>query len=74
MPSDSALSLGGRSAWHRRSGSSSSWSRSLVALVIRTFVVAHFVVPSTSMDRHADTGDRVLVNKLSYRLHDPQPW
>lgn len=43
----------------------------LVAIVVRTFVLAHFVVDGTSMYSTLDTGDRVFVNKLSYRLHDP---
>jgi len=43
----------------------------LVALVIRTFVLAHFVVDGTSMVNTLHDGDRVFVNKLSYRLHDP---
>jgi signal peptidase I len=43
----------------------------LVAVVVRTFVLAHFVVDGTSMYSTLDTGDRVFVNKLSYRLHDP---
>ena len=43
----------------------------LVAFVVRTFVIAHFVVEGESMYSTLDTGDRVFVNKLSYRLHDP---
>jgi signal peptidase I len=43
----------------------------LVAILVRTFVLAHFVVDGTSMYSTLDTGDRVFVNKLSYRLHDP---
>jgi signal peptidase I len=43
----------------------------LVALVIRTFVLAHFVVDGTSMVSTLHDGDRVFVNKLSYRLGDP---
>lgn len=43
----------------------------LVAVVVRTFVLAHFVVDGTSMASTLDTGDRVFVNKLSYRLHEP---
>jgi signal peptidase I len=44
----------------------------LVAFVVRTFVLAHFVVEGESMYSTLDTGDRVFVNKLSYRLHDPR--
>jgi signal peptidase I len=43
----------------------------LVAILVRTFLLAHFVVDGTSMYSTLDTGDRVFVNKLSYRLHDP---
>ena len=43
----------------------------LVAFVVRTFVLAHFVVEGSSMVSTLETGDRVFVNKLSYRLHDP---
>jgi len=43
----------------------------LVAILVRTFLLAHFVVEGSSMHSTLDTGDRVFVNKLSYRLHDP---
>ncbi len=43
----------------------------LVAFVVRGFVLAHFIVDGQSMATTLDTGDRVFVNKLSYRLHDP---
>jgi signal peptidase I len=43
----------------------------LVAFLVRTFVLAHFVVDGHSMDFTLHDGDRVFVNKLSYRLHDP---
>ena len=41
------------------------------ALVVRAFVVQQFAVDGTSMMTTLHNGDRVLVNKLSYRLHDP---
>ena len=41
------------------------------ALVVRAFVVQQFAVDGTSMMTTLHDGDRVLVNKLSYRLHDP---
>ncbi len=44
----------------------------LVAFLVRTFVLAHFVVDGTSMATTLHDGDRVFVNKLSYRLHDPR--
>ena len=43
----------------------------LVAFLVRTFVLAHFVVDGTSMVTTLHDDDRVFVNKLSYRLHDP---
>ena len=43
----------------------------LVAFLVRTFVLAHFVVEGSSMHSTLETGDRVFVNKLSYRMHDP---
>ena len=43
----------------------------LVAILVRTFLLAHFVVDGTSMINTLHTGDRVFVNKLSYRLHEP---
>ena len=41
-----------------------------VALLVKTFLVQAFFIPSLSMYPTLDKGDRVLVNKLSYRLHD----
>lgn len=43
----------------------------LVAMVVRTYVLAHFVVDGVSMSTTLHDQDRVFVNKLSYRLHDP---
>lgn len=43
----------------------------LVAILVRTFLLAHFVVDGESMESTLDPGDRVFVNKMSYRLHDP---
>ena len=40
------------------------------ALVVRTFLVQAFYIPSDSMVPTLERGDRVLVNKLSYKLHD----
>jgi signal peptidase I len=41
----------------------------LVALLLRTFVVQTFFIPSGSMEPTLQVGDRILVNKLSYHLH-----
>lgn len=42
----------------------------LAALVIKTFLFQAFYIPSESMLPTLEKNDRVLVNKLSYRLHD----
>lgn len=41
----------------------------LVALVIKTFLLQAFYIPSESMTPTLKVNDRVLVNKLSYDLH-----
>jgi signal peptidase I len=48
----------------------------IVALVMKTFVVQAFFIPSGSMEPTLQgspeiAGDRVLVDKVSYRLHPP---
>lgn len=42
------------------------------ALLVRAFVLQQFAVSGYSMISTLHDGDRVLVNKLSYRLHDPR--
>jgi len=42
----------------------------VVALVVKTFLIQAFYIPSESMDPTLRVGDRVLVNKLSYRTGD----
>ncbi|MGB8862148.1 MAG: signal peptidase I [Ilumatobacteraceae bacterium] len=42
------------------------------ALMVRAFVLQQFAVSGYSMITTLHDGDRVLVNKLSYRLHDPR--
>jgi signal peptidase I len=39
------------------------------AVLMRTFLIQAFFIPSESMVPTLEKGDRVLVNKLSYRLH-----
>ncbi|HNJ98546.1 MAG TPA: signal peptidase I [Ilumatobacteraceae bacterium] len=41
------------------------------ALLVRAYVLQQFAVSGTSMYSTLHDGDRVLVNKLSYRMHDP---
>ncbi|MEP7112376.1 MAG: signal peptidase I [Ilumatobacteraceae bacterium] len=43
-----------------------------VAFLLRTFVVQQFAVVGESMLGTLHSGDRVIVNKLSYDLHDPR--
>ena len=43
----------------------------LVAFVVKTFIFQAFYIPSESMVPTLEVGDRVLVNKLADRLHDP---
>jgi signal peptidase I len=41
----------------------------LVAVLLRTFVVATYSIPSGSMEPTLKVGDRIVVDKLSYHLH-----
>ncbi len=43
-----------------------------LALIIKTFLIQAFYIPSESMENTLVPGDRVLVNKLAYRLGDVQ--
>jgi signal peptidase I len=42
----------------------------VIAFVVKTFIFQAFYIPSESMVPTLEIGDRVLVNKLSYDLHD----
>ena len=44
----------------------------VIAIVIKTFIVQAFFIPSGSMVPTLRVGDRVLVEKISYRLHEPR--
>src|SRR5712691_7099982 len=49
-----------------------------LAVLIKTFLVQAFFIPSGSMEQTLHgcpgcSGDRVLVNKLTYRFRDPRP-
>lgn len=44
----------------------------VVAVVIKTFLVQAFYIPSGSMEETLQVGDRVMVNKLAYRFGDPR--
>jgi signal peptidase I len=43
----------------------------ILALLIKTFLVQAFFIPSGSMEQTLHIGDRVLVNKVVYHLRDP---
>jgi signal peptidase I len=45
----------------------------VIALVIKTFVVQAFYIPTGSMQDTLDIGDKVLVNKLVYHFRSIQP-
>jgi len=47
------------------------WAVAL-AVVIRTFIVAPFKIPSGSMRPTLIEGDRILVNKFLYRFREPR--
>jgi signal peptidase I len=44
-----------------------------IALLIKSFVVQAFYIPSSSMENTLDIGDKVLVNKLIYHFRSIQP-
>jgi signal peptidase I len=49
----------------------------VLAVIIKSFLVQAFFIPSSSMEKTLHgcpgcSGDRVLVNKLTYRFHDPR--
>ncbi|HVL99989.1 MAG TPA: signal peptidase I [Egibacteraceae bacterium] len=44
----------------------------VLALLLKTFLVQAFYIPSSSMEPTLHIDDRVLVNKLSYQLREPR--
>jgi len=45
----------------------------VIAILLRTFVVQGYRIPSASMEDTLLKGDFVLANKLAYRYEEPQP-
>ncbi len=45
----------------------------VIALLIKSFVVQAFYIPSSSMENTLDIGDKVLVNKLVYHFRSIEP-
>jgi signal peptidase I len=43
----------------------------LIAFVVKSVVAQAFYIPSESMVPTLEVGDRVLVSRISYRLHEP---
>ena len=74
---DGATSAGARAARRRahRRRNTIEWivvlaGALVIAIVIKTFLFQAFYIPSESMEPTLMVKDRVLVNKLSYDLHD----
>lgn len=44
----------------------------LSAVLLKTFIAQAFFIPSPSMEPQLTEGDRVLVSRTAYRLHDPR--
>ena len=44
----------------------------VLALILRTFVVQTFWIPTGSMEPTLTKGDRIVVNELAYRLGEPR--
>lgn len=47
-------------------------SAAVIALVVKAFLAQAFFIPSESMEPQLATGDRVVVSRLSYQLHEPR--
>lgn len=72
-PTDHEPAEGDRSGLSRSAKSTIEWiavivGALVVALVVKTFLIQAFYIPSESMLPTLKVGDRVLVNKLSYEM------
>lgn len=45
----------------------------IIAVVLRTFVVQAYRIPSDSMSHSLEVGDFILVNKFAYHFREPEP-
>ena len=43
----------------------------LIAIVVKALLAQAFFIPSASMEPQLTAGDRVVVSRLAYQLHDP---
>lgn len=44
----------------------------VLALLVQQFLIRPFIVNGASMDPTLNTGDYLLIDRLSYRVHDPE--
>ena len=44
----------------------------VIAIVVKTFVAQAFYIPSASMEPQLEAGDRVVVSRIAYDLHEPR--
>lgn len=44
----------------------------VIALAVKTFLAQAFFIPSASMEPQLTAGDRVVVSRLAYDLHEPR--
>ncbi len=82
LPADAPASTAGRDRHAADPQRTGRWIAELVGVVViavviavllRTFVVATYSIPSGSMEPTLQIGDRIVVDKLSYHLHGVGP-
>jgi signal peptidase I len=77
-PSDDDVPVPRSRGWRRRSPRMRTWIEwvaivalaLLAAFAIKTWLIQAFYIPSASMVPTLQVGDRILVDKVSYDLHD----